>query len=132
MFDLVLLGVGADGHTASLFPGSSALRHTKHLAVATIGGRPRLPRVTLTPGVLNRARHVLWLVAGAEKAAVLRAVLAASGTTKRLPATQIRLVQGSMTWFLDRASAGLLQRRLGDGPVARSYLAYSPAVTVSR
>ena len=106
--DLVLLGLGRDGHTASLFPGSAALEEMGRLAVAAYAhydGRPS-ERVTLTLPILNAAEQVFFLVSGREKAEIVRAVL--SDVDGRLPARRIRPASGLVTWVLDAAAAGLV------------------------
>jgi len=115
-FDLVLLGVGKDGHTASLFPGSPALHETHRLVVATVGGTPNVPRISLTVPVFNHAKHLVWLVSGVDKAAVVRAILAGPEQPDELPAEMIRPVRGSSVWLLDRAAASLLQRSPSHDP----------------
>jgi 6-phosphogluconolactonase len=107
-FDLVLLGLGTDGHTASLFPGSSALEETEQLAEAVVGayeGRPA-QRVTLTLPAINSAREALFLVSGAAKAGIVRAVL--EGSEPDLPARRVRLTAGRLTWLLDADAAAHL------------------------
>ena len=99
--DLVWLGMGADGHTASIFPGSDAMRERTRWVVATPG--PDGWRVTLTPVVLNAAAEAMFLVTGAEKAARLKQVLDGSAP-EPLPA---QLVQsGVVRWMVDAAAAG--------------------------
>lgn len=107
-FDLVLLGLGADGHTASLFPGTAALDEEERLAVANYVPQQNAWRVTLTFPVLNAAGHVIFLVAGAGKAARVRDVLAATSPANRLPAQRIRPTSGILTWMIDRAAAAQL------------------------
>ncbi len=104
-FDLVLLGLGSDGHTASLFPNSKALEETERLAVATTAFYDNRPaeRVTLTLPALNAARQALFLVSGREKAEVVQAVLA--DEEEHLPARRVRPVAGQLTWLLDAAAA---------------------------
>ena len=108
-FDLVLLGLGEDGHTASLFPHSVALREESRLVIATTGGDPNLPRVTLTIPVLNHAKHLIWLVAGAKKASIVHKVLEDSGRSDAVPAQMLQPTKGSSIWFVDRAAASLLR-----------------------
>jgi 6-phosphogluconolactonase len=108
-FDLILLGLGEDGHTASLFPGSPALAETERLvaaATAVYQDRPA-QRVTFTLPILNSARQVLFLVAGSAKAAVVQAVL--EGADDRLPARQVQPLAGGITWLLDAQAAGLIE-----------------------
>ena len=99
-FDLILLGMGDDGHVASLFPGSAALRETVRPVVAVTAYYQDRPahRVTLTPPAINVARQVLFLVTGANKAETLQAVL--KGPDGRFPAQQIRPTSGRLTWLV--------------------------------
>jgi 6-phosphogluconolactonase len=106
-FDLVILGVGEDGHTASLFPGSSALTETKRFAVPVLRKRPGPDRVTLTLPSLNNALHVLFLAAGKTKAAVLREIID-EGNRMGHPAGLLRPARGSVRWLLDRDAASQL------------------------
>jgi 6-phosphogluconolactonase len=106
IFDLVMLGVGTDGHTASLFPGMSTRHPANRLAVAVRGGTPALDRVTLTLPVLNRARQIVFLVAGREKAEMVQTL--ARGTRQDLPAAWIKPTLGEVIWLLDREAASLL------------------------
>jgi 6-phosphogluconolactonase len=105
--DLVLLGMGADGHTASLFPGAAALTEAERWVVATrIEGR-EVARLTFTPPLINAAAHVLFLVAGADKARALADVLA-EAPPALLPARLIRPTSGELSWFVDQDAAILL------------------------
>ncbi len=101
-FDLVLLGLGGDGHTASLFPGDAALDETARLAVAARAPVEPRDRVTLTFPVLNAARRVLFLVAGADKAPAVARVASGDATA---PAARVAPAAGRCTWLLDRAAA---------------------------
>jgi len=107
-FDLVLLGLGQDGHTASLFPGSDAIGEKARSVVAVTAQYEDRPaqRVTLTPPAINAARHVLFLVSGSGKAEVVQAVL--EGPTGRFPAQQIRPTTGQLGWLMDAAAASRL------------------------
>jgi len=110
-FDLVLLGMGADGHTASLFPGTSALEERTALVAANWVEKLASARVTLTWRALNAARQVLFLVAGADKAAALREVLEGPSDVQRLPAQGVRPEAGQLVWLVDRAAAARLSAR---------------------
>jgi 6-phosphogluconolactonase len=107
--DLVLLGLGEDGHTASLFPGQPAVHETTHRVLAVLDPAGKLWRVTLTPPILNAARHVTFVVAGASKATRLRQVLEGPFTPALLPAQAIRPAQERLTWMVDEAAAGELR-----------------------
>jgi 6-phosphogluconolactonase len=105
-FDLILLGLGVDGHTASLFPGSPAVREVFRPVAAVHAAAAAIPqRVTLTFPVITAAAHILFLVAGPEKAKVVKSVLVDGAM---LPAAMARPTNGRLRWILDRAAAGLL------------------------
>jgi 6-phosphogluconolactonase len=104
VFDLVVLGMGKDGHTASLFPGQRALYEETRLAVAVKGGSPDVHRVTLTYPVLNQARQIVFLVTGKEKAETLKRL----DSEPELPAARIKPLRGDVTWLLDQEAASLL------------------------
>ena len=111
-FDLILLGMGDDGHTASLFPDMPALEEKGRLVVGSnVPGyvRPAVPRVTLTFPVINAARQVLFLVTGANKVAAARAVLTGPEPPDPLPARRVRPVHGQLTWLMDEAAAAALK-----------------------
>lgn len=105
-FDLVLLGLGTNGHTASLFPYSKALREGSKLVVAEYVDEVKQSRITMTVPVLNSARDVLFLVTGADKATVVNEILFGKPDPERLPAQLIN--PSSATWLLDRAAASAL------------------------
>jgi 6-phosphogluconolactonase len=104
--DLVLLGLGEDGHTASLFPGSAAVHEPARWVVAARVGATSLWRITLTPAVINAAVEVLFLVSGAAKADILRRVLEGPRRPQELPAQAISPVHGRVRWCVDAAAAG--------------------------
>ncbi len=109
--DLVLLGMGADGHTASLFPGTEAAEEEKSWVrenhVPKLGGT----RLTLTFPVLNAAAEIIFLVSGSDKAEALREVLEGPPSPERLPAQRVRPVSGRLTWYVDEEAARLLASR---------------------
>ena len=105
-FDLIYLGMGADGHIASLFPGQKTLDEKEKLVVAVKGGDPDMNRITMTLPLLNQARHIVFLVTGEEKARTVQTAL--ENRKIRLPAQKIRPLNGRLTWLLDRKAASLL------------------------
>jgi 6-phosphogluconolactonase len=107
-FDLILLGMGVDGHTGSLFPGSPVLKEVFRPVAAVHASAASIPqRFTFTLPVINTAARVMFLVAGGEKAKVLKAVL--NEPTSALPAALVRPTDGRLTWLLDRAAAALVR-----------------------
>jgi len=106
-FDLIFLGLGDDGHTASLFPQSAALNETTRLVVANWVDKLHSYRVTFTYPVLNHAAEIAFLVSGASKAQILRDVLKPTGDAS-YPAQRVRPLDGRLLWILDRAAAKLL------------------------
>jgi 6-phosphogluconolactonase len=100
LFDVVLLGVGADGHTASLFPGSPVLEERSRWAASVTGSAPEA-RITLTYPVLESSRHTAFLVTGAAKREIVQRIL---GGETDAPAARLQPV-GDLHWFLDRAAA---------------------------
>ena len=113
VFDLVLLGMGPDGHTASLFPGSPALAETARWVVANPVTSPLVhgstTRITLTAPALNAARKIWFLVAGADKAATLAQVLEGPRDSTRYPSQLIAPRSGDLVWFVDAAAAASLR-----------------------
>jgi len=120
--DLVLLGLGGDGHTASLFPGAMAVEEQSRWVVATPApggaGERDLPRLTLTLPVLNAAREVIFLVSGAAKSEIVAAVLkdaegsVAERSPRPLPAARVAPADGQLTWLLDEDAADDLRPRV--------------------
>jgi 6-phosphogluconolactonase len=108
-FDLVLLGIGEDGHIASLFPDSPALKETKRWVVAVEHSSPPMPavaRVTITFPLINAARSAVVLVSGASKAGLVQRVLSGSEEIATLPVQRVNPKKGELTWLLDEAAAG--------------------------
>ena len=108
-FDLILLGMGADGHTASLFPYTDALNENKKIAVANYVEKFGNERLTLTFPVIDNAANVMFLVGGAEKAESLREVLQGEYQPEKFPAQKVKLNDGNLLWLIDSEAARLLQ-----------------------
>lgn len=106
VFDLIILGIGTDGHTASLFPGQPSSQEPDRWVLSVKGGQPDVFRLTLTYAVLNRARHILFLVSGGAKAAVVKTLI--EDRHSQLPAAKIQALNGKITWLLDQKAASLL------------------------
>lgn len=107
-FDLILLGIGPDGHTASLFPESAGLQEKSRLVIANWVEKFRTSRITFTLPVLNAAHTVAFLVSGTDKAPALHAVLEENAPGERYPAKLVHPSDGKLIWFLDRAAASQL------------------------
>jgi len=107
-FDLVLLGMGDDGHTASLFPGTRALSEGEAWVIANWVEKLNRYRITLTPPAINHAANIIFLVTGAGKAERLPQVLRGARDPQKLPSQLIQPVNGSPVWLVDRAAAGRL------------------------
>jgi 6-phosphogluconolactonase len=108
-FDLVFLGMGPDGHTASLFPGTTALCADGGVAAANYVDKLQSWRITLTADAINRARNVIFLVAGADKAPALKEVLEGPRNPIQYPSQLIMPSHGALLWMIDEAAAKLLQ-----------------------
>lgn len=108
-FDLVLLGMGADGHTASLFPGTQALMETSRWVVANRVQKLGTFRLTLTPMILNKAAWVIFLVVGSDKAKILADVLEGPFDPERLPSQLIQPTGGRVLWLLDQPASVFLK-----------------------
>ncbi len=105
-FDLVFLGMGADGHTASLFPGTSALHAAANeIAVENYVEKLKTYRLTLTAATINQARTIVFLVGGADKAATLHAVLQGEYQPELYPSHLIQPVNGTLLWVVDEAAS---------------------------
>jgi 6-phosphogluconolactonase len=108
--DLILLGLGEDGHTASLFPHSPALKETERLVAAPWVEKLNCYRITLTLPVLNNGVSVMFLVSGSGKAAILKEVLETESDAERYPAQAISPENGKLIWLVDEAAASLLTK----------------------
>ena len=107
-FDLILLGMGPDGHTASLFPGSSGLQEKSRLVIANWVEKLKTHRLSFTLPVLNAARCVAFLVSGTDKATMVKTVLEENVPPEQYPAKLVHPTNGKLIWFLDRAAASAL------------------------
>jgi 6-phosphogluconolactonase len=107
-FDLILLGLGENGHTASLFPMTSVLHEFKHWVKEVYLEDQSMYRVTMTASLINSARQILFLVCGKNKAEVLNRVLLSPYQPEILPAQIIQPLNGKLQWFADRGAASLL------------------------
>jgi len=110
VFDFILLGLGEDGHTASLFPGTRAIRESARWVVGHHVDAQKGWRITLTPPVINAARAVVFIAAGAGKAVVLKEILEGPLRPDTLPAQIVRPAGGTLLWMLDREAAAQLKR----------------------
>ncbi|MFQ6112863.1 MAG: 6-phosphogluconolactonase [bacterium] len=109
--DLILLGVGEDGHTASLFPATGALQELNEPVVALFVPGLNTWRVTLTLPVLNAAGEIIFLVAGSAKSEIVKRVMSVEQPTKDLPATLVRPENGRLDWMLDGDAAALINKK---------------------
>jgi 6-phosphogluconolactonase len=109
-FDLVLLGMGDDGHTASLFPGTAALDETERSVVANYVDKLNAWRITLTASAINNAANITFLISGKSKAESLQQVLEGPHQPYHLPSQLIQPVNGSLLWMLDAPAASLLAK----------------------
>jgi 6-phosphogluconolactonase len=107
--DLVLLGLGEDGHTASLFPGQPSVHETERWALAVLAPDRKLWRVTLTPAILNQASDITFVVSGGNKAQAVQRVLEQPSDPDALPAQAIHPIHGRVTWMVDQTAAGRLE-----------------------
>ncbi len=108
VFDLIVLGMGPDGHTASLFPNTRALSETEQIAVANWVPQLDTWRYTLTFPVINNARNIMFLVAGGDKSSAVKSVIEGDAIPMELPAQSVDPVDGELFWFLDESAAAEL------------------------
>jgi len=109
-FDLIQLGMGPEGHTASLFPHQLSLQEQQRLVIPVTVPKPPPPRLTITPPLLNAARYILFLVTGREKADAVQAVLEGDYQPDEYPAQIVQPHQGQVTWMFDKAAATKLTK----------------------
>jgi 6-phosphogluconolactonase len=109
-FDLVLLGLGEDGHTASLFPGTAALGQAERLVATAYVEKLHAHRLTLTLPVLNAAAQVTFLIAGQSKAAIVNEILGSDRSAENYPAAQVKPIDGRLTWLITADAAALLPK----------------------
>ena len=109
-FDLMQLGMGPEGHTASLFPHQASLKEQQRLVIPVDVPKPPPPRLTCTPPLLNAAVHVLFLVTGQDKADAVAAILEGEHNPDEYPAQIIKPANGEVTWMLDSAAASKLHK----------------------
>jgi len=112
VFDLILLGLGKNGHTASLFPGTDILEDRQSWTAPVYVKEQNMHRVTMMPGLINQARQVVFIVSGAAKAPVLGRVLDGPKTPFRLPAQLIEPDSGKLIWLVDQAAGRMLNRSI--------------------
>lgn len=110
-FDLILLGMGPDGHTASLFPHTAALNDNTHIAVANYIEKLNVHRITLTAATINNARNVTFVAAGGDKAGVLKNVIEGSYQPELFPSQLIHPRNGTLLWMVDEDAARLLSEQ---------------------
>ncbi|UCH19839.1 MAG: 6-phosphogluconolactonase [Deltaproteobacteria bacterium] len=110
VFDLIFLGIGTDGHTASLFPDAQASLTTEKWVISVKVGNPDVHRITLTYPVLNHVRCICFMVSGNKKAPILKTVF--ENPKANLPAQKIKPLRGKLLWLLDEAAASLLPEKL--------------------
>lgn len=112
-FDLVLLGIGEDGHMASIFPGTRALDEQTAFVLPVTSPTQPPQRVTLTFPIINAAREILFLVSGKRKASIVQRVLGAAKSSRDLPASMVRPADGILRWMIDHEAASQIDPTTG-------------------
>jgi 6-phosphogluconolactonase len=111
-FDLLLLGMGSEGHTLSLFPGTKALHETQRFVTRNWVGKLYTERITLTAPAANNAANIIFMIAGADKACALKAVLEGPHEPEQLPAQMIQPSNGKLLWLVDQAAGSMLSKEI--------------------
>jgi 6-phosphogluconolactonase len=111
-FDLVLLGMGSEGHTLSLFPGTKALHETQRIVTRNWVGKLYTERITLTAPAANNAANIIFMITGADKACALKAVLEGPHEPEQLPAQMIQPSDGKLSWLADQAAGSMLSKEI--------------------
>ena len=111
-FDLILLGMGNEGHTLSLFPGTKALHEMQRVVTHNWVGKLYTDRVTLTAQAANNAANVIFMIAGCDKASALKAVLEGPHEPDQLPAQMIQPTNGTLSWLIDEAAGSMLSKEI--------------------
>ncbi|MGB8489489.1 MAG: 6-phosphogluconolactonase [Bacteroidales bacterium] len=111
-FDLIMLGLGDDGHTASIFPGNEHLFSSDRICVSAVHPQTGQQRLTITGKVINNAAEVLFLVTGPDKAGVVKKVAGGRSRTRHLPASYVVPTNGKLLWYLDKNAASLLGKEM--------------------
>jgi 6-phosphogluconolactonase len=111
-FDLILLGMGNEGHTLSLFPGTKALHETQRIVTRNWVGKLYTERVTLTAPAANNAANIIFMIAGADKACALKGVLEGPHEPDQLPSQMIAPDNGALSWLVDEAAGSMLSKEI--------------------
>lgn len=111
-FDLILLGMGSEGHTLSLFPGTKALHETQRIVTRNWVGKLYTDRITLTAPAANAAANIFFMVTGSDKACALKAVLEGPHEPDQLPSQMIQPANGSLSWLIDAAAGSMLSKEI--------------------
>jgi 6-phosphogluconolactonase len=109
-FDLIMLGMGDDGHTVSIFPENLVLMNSKNLCEVSVHPKTKQKRVTVTGNVINKALAVVFLVTGKNKASIIAEIFSKTGPFQRYPASHINPEKGRLKWLLDEEAASLLKK----------------------
>lgn len=110
-FDLIFLGLGEDGHTASLFPGTDVVFENSQLVKEVYAAEQQMFRISMTPALINQARNIAFLVEGEKKAEILKTVLSAPQQPNKFPAQVIHPKDGNLYWYVDKKAATLLPEK---------------------